>query len=77
MSAMLNLSRRSLIRGLFAAPAIVAAGNIMPVRLWEPVGYPWEGAAIHPEHGLCKIFYYKNGLVRYEPIDWHFSWPSA
>jgi hypothetical protein len=35
MSAMLNLSRRSLLRGLFAAPAIVAVGNIMPVRLFK------------------------------------------
>jgi hypothetical protein len=30
------LTRRSLLRGLVAAPAIVAAGNIMPVRLWKP-----------------------------------------
>jgi hypothetical protein len=33
---MLDLSRRSLLRGLFAAPAIVAADRIMPVKLWKP-----------------------------------------
>jgi hypothetical protein len=30
------LTRRSILRGLFAAPAIVSAGSIMPVRLWNP-----------------------------------------
>jgi hypothetical protein len=30
------LSRRSLLRGLVAAPAVVAIGSIMPVRLWQP-----------------------------------------
>lgn len=29
-------NRRSFLRGLIAAPAIVAYGNIMPVRLFEP-----------------------------------------
>jgi hypothetical protein len=30
------LTRRSILRGLFAAPAIVSAGSIMPVKLWRP-----------------------------------------
>jgi hypothetical protein len=30
------LTRRSLLRGLIAAPAIVSAGSIMPVKLWKP-----------------------------------------
>jgi hypothetical protein len=29
------LTRRSILRGLIAAPAIVSAGSIMPVRLWK------------------------------------------
>lgn len=32
----MDLSRRSLLRGLFAMPAVVAVQNIMPVRLWVP-----------------------------------------
>jgi hypothetical protein len=36
------LTRRSLLRGLFAAPAIVAVGNIMPVKLWRPEPIDWE-----------------------------------
>jgi hypothetical protein len=31
-----DLSRRTLLRGLFAMPAVVAVQNIMPVRLWVP-----------------------------------------
>jgi hypothetical protein len=34
------LTRRSLLRGLFAAPAIVAVGNIMPVKMWKPALWP-------------------------------------
>jgi hypothetical protein len=30
------ITRRSLLRGLFAAPAVVAAGSLMPVKLWKP-----------------------------------------
>jgi hypothetical protein len=30
------VSRRGLIKGLFAAPAIIAAERLMPVRLWKP-----------------------------------------
>jgi hypothetical protein len=30
------LTRRSILRGLFAAPAIVSASSIMPVKLWDP-----------------------------------------
>ncbi len=33
---MIDLTRRSLLRGLFAAPAVVAVQNIMPVKLWVP-----------------------------------------
>jgi len=32
----LELPRRSFLRGLFAAPAIVAYHNIMPVKLFRP-----------------------------------------
>jgi hypothetical protein len=31
------LTRRSILRGLIAAPAIVSIGSIMPVRLWKPM----------------------------------------
>ena len=31
----MSMNRRSLLRGLFAAPAIVAIGSIMPVKVIE------------------------------------------
>ena len=31
------MERRSFLRGLVAMPAVVAAGSIMPVKLWSPV----------------------------------------
>lgn len=45
------ITRRSLICGLFAAPAIVAINNIMPVKLWKPqpvriVAANWEAQLI-------------------------------
>jgi hypothetical protein len=40
------VSRRWVLGGLVAAPAIVAASNIMPVRAMEWIGAPrWEGTA--------------------------------
>jgi hypothetical protein len=30
------LTRRSLLGGLFAAPAVVKAASLMPVKLWVP-----------------------------------------
>jgi hypothetical protein len=36
------LTRRSLLRGLIAAPAVVSVGSIMPVRLWKPEP-AWDG----------------------------------
>lgn len=32
------ITRRGLLGGLLAAPAIVAADRLMPVRLWKPEG---------------------------------------
>lgn len=45
---MIDLNRRSLITGmisLVAAPAIVRAGNLMPVKVMaaEPLSWNWEG----------------------------------
>jgi hypothetical protein len=36
------LTRRSLLRGLVAAPAVVAVQNIMPVRLFVPDIRDWS-----------------------------------
>jgi hypothetical protein len=38
------LTRRSILRGLIAAPAIVSAGSIMPVKLWPDVYVATWGA---------------------------------
>jgi hypothetical protein len=46
----MDLSRRSFVRGLIAAPAIVAASSIMPVKLidWsapvQVIGDSWQEA---------------------------------
>ncbi len=34
------LARRSFLFGMFAAPAIVRASSLMPVKLFEPIGTP-------------------------------------
>jgi hypothetical protein len=36
------LTRRSILRGLIAAPAIVSAGSIMPVKLWKVPTPMWR-----------------------------------
>jgi hypothetical protein len=35
------LTRRSLLGGLFAAPAVVKAASLMPVKLWVPEPEPF------------------------------------
>ena len=39
------ITRRSLLRGLLAAPAIVAASSLMPIRdvSMEPYRFSWQG----------------------------------
>lgn len=52
----MTLSRRGLITGfvsLLAAPAIVRAGSLMPVRVWTPAAIPAGfGLRITTAHGL-------------------------
>src|SRR5688572_13345026 len=36
---MTNLSRRNFLSGIVAAPAVVAASSIMPVKLWTPMPF--------------------------------------
>jgi hypothetical protein len=46
MTTIKPVSRRWFLGGLIAAPVIVAASNIMPVRAMEWIGAPrWEGTA--------------------------------
>lgn len=45
MTIIKPISRRWLLGGLLAAPAIVAASSIMPVRAMEWIGVQWEGTA--------------------------------
>lgn len=56
----MNLSRRSLITGLasfVAAPAIVRAASIMPVKAWEPL-YPSVYFTLND--GTMKRFVYDD-----------------
>ena len=65
------LTRRSLIRGLIAAPAVVSVASLMPVKLWVPEtpalvpGWPvarpgWRALgdiviAIHPRDLFVRV----------------------
>jgi hypothetical protein len=39
------ITRRSIVRGMFAMPAIVAFDNIMPIKVWAepPIILPYKG----------------------------------
>jgi hypothetical protein len=77
-------SRRSLITGLIslvAAPAIVRASSLMPVKtvLWVPNTFPIVGRAREPvyfEHDLLSVKNPENLIPHYHgstPFDG--SWP--
>jgi len=67
---MTNLSRRNLLRGLIAAPAVVAIGNIMLVRSIERLLIPtlWGDGLHEDSAGLQAYFAGKpflyNGIYR-------------
>lgn len=76
------LTRRNFLGGMVAAPAVVAAGSLMPVRLWkpaDPIGYPIaylvdargnripEFAAQAPR--VSRVFG-SGAVVEYEDIRW-------
>src|SRR5215212_5400681 len=67
---MIDLTRRSLLRGLFAAPAIVAVNNIMPVKLWvPPTPVPWftpGGLSI----GIAPIGSVADSLTDFKSLKW-------
>jgi hypothetical protein len=65
----LDLSRRSLLRGLFAAPAIVAAGSIMPVRLWKDEdAFPaWEAEYCSDFSTVETIYYSPPRILKISP----------
>lgn len=63
------MNRRSFLRGLIAAPAIVAAGSLMPIRSIERFLLPtlW-GDGVHDDSAAIQALidgkpYIKNGLV--------------
>jgi len=49
------ITKRNLLRGLFAAPAIVAVENIMPIKLIvpDPIIMPYKGI----ERLFAGVFY--------------------
>ena len=56
------LSRRSLLRGLIAAPAVVVAERLMPVKLWKPERI---GPIVQfiPEAGGEVRWYWSHGAI--------------
>lgn len=63
------MNRRAFLRGLIAAPAIVAAGSLMPIRSIERFVLPtlW-GDMVHDDSAAIQALvdgkpYIKNGLV--------------
>jgi len=59
------ITRRNLLRGLFAAPAIVAVENIMPIKLIvpDPIIMPYKGKEIF-EAGIFYAPYLPLKIVR-------------
>jgi hypothetical protein len=57
------ISRRSLIKGIFAAPAIIAAERLMPVRLWKPE----PPTILFWRASICSIsgaiIYHQDGVI--------------
>jgi hypothetical protein len=59
------ITKRNLLRGLFAAPAIVAVQNIMPIKLFvpDPIIMPYKGKAIF-DAGIFYAPYIPVEIVR-------------
>jgi hypothetical protein len=67
MTIIKPISRRWFLVGLIAAPVIVAASNIMPVRAMEWIGAPrWEGTAGH--------FAWRTRPDKLVPTNRRFAW---
>lgn len=69
-------TRRSLITGLvslIAAPAIVRAGSLMPVKALEPIRY-WR--ILMP---AADFVFTQTGpkSIEWSALDWPSSWPGA
>ena len=61
-------SRRSILRGLFAMPAIVAASSLMPIRgvplILNPPGARWNGRDFETAgDALGAVFHWYGGIL--------------
>lgn len=63
-----NITRRSILRGLFATPAIVAASSLMPIRGIVQSLYDYTGTwvALGNDQGILETRYYTRVLSNEE-----------